>query len=178
MRESEAALKESEERLRHSNDELRLANADLEQFAFSASHDLQEPLRQVAIYSQLLEKKFAKQLEGKGLEYLAYCVEGAHRMQMLISDLLTYSQATRASDGPHRVDLNEVLAGVQQKDLAATIAESGAEISGLELPVLPGDAVPFTHLFQNLISNALKYRSEALPGFRCLRSSWWDGDCR
>jgi light-regulated signal transduction histidine kinase (bacteriophytochrome) len=84
-------------------------------------------------------------------------------MQMLISDLLTYSQATKPSDGtPQTVDISEVLAGVK-KNLATTVAESGAVISAADLPIVPGDAVPFTHLFQNLVSNALKYRSGAPP---------------
>jgi signal transduction histidine kinase len=161
--EAEQALRESEERLRRSNNELERVNADLEQFAYSASHDLQEPLRQVAIYSELLEKRFGNKLEGKGLEYLGYCVEGAHRMEMLIRDLLAYSQAAKSPNAAVEiVDINEVLAGVE-KNLASAIDESGAVISGSDLPALWGDAVPFTHLFQNLISNALKYRSERPP---------------
>jgi DNA-binding response OmpR family regulator len=151
------------ERLHRSNDELRRANADLEQFAYSASHDLQEPLRQVAVYSQLLEARFADRLSGKGLEYLAFCVEGAHRMELLISDLLAYSQATKNAEAPAQpVDMNQVLSEVK-KNLATTIEETSAVISGLDLPVLLGDPVPLTHLFQNLISNALKYRSKDAP---------------
>ena len=87
--------KKQDDLLQRSNDELRRANADLEQFAYSASHDLQEPLRQVAVYSQLLERKYANQLDGKASEYLGFCIEGAQRMEMLISDLLAYSQAAR-----------------------------------------------------------------------------------
>jgi signal transduction histidine kinase/CheY-like chemotaxis protein len=153
----------AEERLDRSNDELRRANADLEQFAYSASHDLQEPLRQVAVYSQLLEARFADKLDGKGLNYLAYCVEGAHRMEQLISDLLAYARATQGGDVPARpVDTNQVLSEVC-KNLATTIDESGAVISSSGLPILLGDVVPLTHLFQNLISNALKYRGKDAP---------------
>jgi signal transduction histidine kinase len=155
--------KESEVALSRSNEELRQANADLEQFAYSASHDLQEPLRQVAVYSQLLEKKYARTLDGKGSEYLAYCIEGAHRMEMLISGLLAYSQAARTSDahaGP--VSISEVLDTVQ-KNLSTAIAESGAEISVSEMPVVHADVAPLVHLFQNLISNALKYRRGKSP---------------
>src|SRR6185295_8694869 len=93
-------LVRSAEELRAANEDLRLANADLEQFAYSASHDLQEPLRQVAIYSQLIEKKYASDLGGKASTYLAYCVEGAHRMELLVSDLLAYCQAAKKSDSP------------------------------------------------------------------------------
>ncbi len=153
----------AEERLRRSNDELRRANAELEQFAYSASHDLQEPLRQVAVYSQLLAARFTDKLDGKGLEYLNYCVEGAHRMELLISDLLAYSQATKGAEAPAQpVDTKEVLAEVG-KNLATTIEETHATIAVADLPVVMGDIVPLRHLFQNLISNALKYRSDRLP---------------
>jgi PAS domain S-box-containing protein len=153
----------SDELLRRSNRELRQANADLEQFAYSASHDLQEPLRQIAVYSQLLEKKHAKQLDGRASQYLDYCIEGAHRMEILIRDLLAYSQAGRASDSPaNTVSIREVME-IVQKNLLTTIEETQAEISLSDLPAVRGDSVPLVHLFQNLISNALKYRSEHKP---------------
>jgi signal transduction histidine kinase/CheY-like chemotaxis protein len=149
--------------LRRSNEELRRANTDLEQFAYSASHDLQEPLRQVAVYSELLTKKYGATLEPKALEYLGWCVEGAHRMEMLVHDLLAYSQAGRtssASEAP--VELNEVVENVK-KNLATTIQETEATVTASPLPRLRVDAVPLTQVFQNLISNALKYRSEDPP---------------
>ena len=156
----------SDELLQRSNDDLRRANADLEQFAYSASHDLQEPLRQVAVYSQLLEKKHAKQLDGKASQYLNYCVEGAQRMEMLIRDLLAYSQAGRASESPgDSVSIREVIETVK-KNLSTTIEETQAEISMSPLPTVRGDSVPLVHLFQNLLSNALKYRSERKPRIR------------
>jgi PAS domain S-box-containing protein len=155
--------KRNEELLRQSNEDLRLANADLEQFAYSASHDLQEPLRQVAIYSQLIEKKYASNLEGKASTYLAYCVEGAHRMELLVSDLLAYCQAAKKSDSPlESVNINEVIDTVKQ-NLATTIEESEAEILTSGLPAVRGNSVPLIHLFQNLVSNALKYRSDRKP---------------
>jgi PAS domain S-box-containing protein len=158
--------KKQEDLLRRSNDELRRANTDLEQFAYSASHDLQEPLRQVAIYSQLLERKYASRLEGDASEYLAFCVEGAQRMEMLISDLLAYSQTARLFDSaPQRVDTHEVLETVK-KNLATRILETGAIVTTVDLPVVYGDAVPLLHVFQNLVSNALKYRGEAPPEVR------------
>jgi signal transduction histidine kinase/CheY-like chemotaxis protein len=149
--------------LQQSNEELRRANADLEQFAYSASHDLQEPLRQVAIYSELLEKKYASKLDGKATGYLAYCIEGAHRMESLISDLLAYCQAAKTSDSPlESVNISEVIDTVK-KNLSTTIEETGADIRTYGLPVVRGNSVPLVHLFQNLVSNALKYRSERKP---------------
>jgi light-regulated signal transduction histidine kinase (bacteriophytochrome) len=158
--------RQSNELLRRSNEDLRRANADLEQFAYSASHDLQEPLRQVAVYSQLLEKKHAKQLDGKASQYLNYCVEGAKRMELLIRDLLAYSQAGRVPDSPSdTVNIREVIE-IVKKNLATTIEETQAEISTPLLPVVRGDSVPLVHLFQNLLSNALKYRSQRKPQIR------------
>ncbi|HLK21996.1 MAG TPA: ATP-binding protein, partial [Bryobacteraceae bacterium] len=155
--------KKQEDLLRRSNDELRRANTDLEQFAYSASHDLQEPLRQVAIYSQMLERKYASRLDGDARDYLSFCVEGAQRMEMLISDLLAYSQTTRLFESaPQRVDTNEVL-GTVKKNLATRIQETGATVRAADLPVVYADAVPLVHVFQNLLSNALKYRGAQAP---------------
>jgi len=160
--ESERALQESRATLERANEELRRANADLEQFAYSASHDLQEPLRQIAIYSELLEKRFAAKLDGKGTQYLAFCIEGAHRMEMLISGLLAYSQASRASSPAEPVSAGEVMDTVL-KNLSATIEETGAEIAVAKLPAVRGETVPLVHLFQNLVSNSLKYRGKGKP---------------
>jgi signal transduction histidine kinase len=164
--EAEEALRESRATLQSSNEELRRANADLEQFAYSASHDLQEPLRQVAIYSQLLERKLASKLDGKASGYLAYCIEGAHRMEMMITDLLAYCQAAKKSDSPvHLVSIEEVVETVK-KNLSSTIDDTGAEILTSALPVVHGESVPLVHLFQNLLSNAVKYRSKKKPRIR------------
>ena len=161
--EAERALEESRVSLQRANEELRCANADLEQFAYSASHDLQEPLRQIAIYSELLEKKFASRLDGKSAQYLAYCMDGAHRMEMLISGLLAYAQASRASgSASRRVNVGEVIETVR-KNLATAIAETGAEITVADLPPVCADTTPLVHLFQNLISNSLKYRGTQKP---------------
>jgi light-regulated signal transduction histidine kinase (bacteriophytochrome) len=161
--ESERALTESRATLQRATEELRRANADLEQFAYSASHDLQEPLRQIAIYSELLEKRFAPKLDGKGTQYLAYCIEGAHRMEMLISGLLAYSQASRASGSPSEAVSVKELMDTVLKNLSATIEETGAEIIVADLPAVRGETVPLVHLFQNLISNSLKYRGKEKP---------------
>lgn len=155
--------KRNEVLLQTSNEELLRANADLEQFVYSASHDLQEPLRQVAIFSQLLEMEYAGKLDEDASGYFAYCIEGARRMEMLISDLLAYCQAAKKSDSPQEwVSIDKVLETAKQT-LSATIAETGAEIRASALPVVRGDSAPLVHLFQNLISNALKYRSKLRP---------------
>ncbi len=155
--------KTSDQLLRRSNDELRRANADLEQFAYSASHDMQEPLRQIAIYSQLLDKKYSSKLDGKASEYLGFCIEGAQRMGMLISGLLAYSQVARSSETPKGpVSIAEVLETVK-KNLSAIIDETGAEIVISPMPTVRGEAVPLVHLFQNLVGNALKYRGPHKP---------------
>ncbi len=151
------------ELIRRSNAELQRANADLEQFAYSASHDLQEPLRQVAVYSQLIEKKFRHTLDPKALTYLDYCIEGSNRMESLITDLLAYSQVGNAATvDADAVDLNDVIENVT-KNLATAIGETGATIHRSSLPKVHGHSVSFTLLFQNLISNALKYRAERAP---------------
>jgi light-regulated signal transduction histidine kinase (bacteriophytochrome) len=155
--------KRNEDLLRYSNEELRRANTDLEQFAYSASHDLQEPLRQVAIYSQMLQKRYASKLDGKAAGYLGYCIEGAQRMEMLITDLLAYCQAARTTESTLApVNIGDVIETVR-KNLSATIEETAAEIRTSNLPVVLADSVPLVHLFQNLVSNALKYRSERPP---------------
>ncbi len=154
------ARRRNEELLQRSNEDLRRANVDLEQFAYSASHDLQEPLRQIAIYGQLLERRYAGKLDGKALEYLGYCIEGARRMELLISGLLAYSQVSRTADSPlEPVDIGEVIETVK-KNLSAAIEETQAEIAVSPLPQALGESVPLVHLLQNLISNALKYRAE------------------
>jgi PAS domain S-box-containing protein len=158
--------KRQEELLRRSNDELSRANADLEQFAYSASHDLQEPLRQVAIYSQLLESRYAARLDGKALQYLNYSIEGAQRMAQLINDLLAYSQATKAGAAPLEViDANDVLQAAKG-NLSTTIGETGTIFDESPLPFIRAERGPLVHVFQNLISNALKYRSRETPRVR------------
>ena len=157
----------AEERLHRSNDELRRANADLEQFAYSASHDLQEPLRQVAVYSQLLEARFADKLAGKGLEYLAFCVEGAHRMELLISDLLAYAQATTSMESSSQlVDTNNVLAEVK-KNLATTIEETGAVVTGADLA-----RIAWQTTFPSRISSRIWFQMLSSIAASNRRGSW------
>src|ERR1700744_594199 len=139
--------------------ELRRSNAELEQFAYVASHDLQEPLRKVASFCQLLEKRYGDQLDGRGIEYIGFAVDGAKRMQVLINDLLSFSRVGRMGAMEREVDLDATLdAGLA--NLATALEESGAEIVRPEqpLPQIVGDRMLLTMLWQNLIGNAVKFR--------------------
>lgn len=149
--------------LRVSNVELRRANSDLEQFAYSASHDLKEPLRMVSLFTQLLKKKYANQLDSEASEYIAHAVQGAQRMEMLVRDLLAYTTASASPGKPlELVNANTILEqtlGILHSDLKA----SGAEVTRTELPLVRIHAVQLHQLFQNLIGNAIKYRSQNAP---------------
>ncbi|ORW19554.1 sensor histidine kinase [Mycobacterium palustre] len=139
--------------------ELRRSNAELEQFAYVASHDLQEPLRKVASFCQLLEKRYGDKLDERGMEYIGYAVDGAKRMQVLINDLLTFSRVGRLGTLQTQVDLGQALdAGLA--NLATAIEEADAEIvrPSQPLPEIIGDPTLVTMLWQNLIGNAVKFR--------------------
>ncbi|WP_234314296.1 MULTISPECIES: sensor histidine kinase [unclassified Streptomyces] len=139
--------------------ELRRSNAELEQFAYVASHDLQEPLRKVASFCQLLEKRYGDQLDARGTQYINFAVDGAKRMQVLINDLLTFSRVGRVQDARETVALDGALDRAV-RNLAASVEESGAEIIRPEaLPDVVGDPTLLTMLWQNLIGNAVKFRS-------------------
>ncbi|MGH9627397.1 MAG: ATP-binding protein, partial [Bryobacteraceae bacterium] len=143
---------------------LRQANHDLEQFAFSASHDLQEPLRNVAIYGQLLKKRYGTKLDADGDEFLGYIVEGALRMETLLRGLLTYTQVTGSSEEEQApsVDPNAVMKNVVSI-LHGAIDQSQAVITCDHLPELRVQEIHLQQLFQNLLANALKYRSTEPP---------------
>jgi len=143
-------------------DQLRRANQDLEQFAFSASHDLQEPLRSIKIYSELLMKRHAHSLDGEALKFMSFLRNGATRMETLVRDLLTYTQATRFDEPPKVTDANEALK-TALANLSGAIGESGAQVTTGPLPSLPVNGTHLQQLFQNLIGNALKYRSPKRP---------------
>jgi signal transduction histidine kinase len=141
--------------------ELRRSNSELEQFAYVASHDLQEPLRKVASFCQLLEQRYSSKLDERGLEYIGFAVDGATRMQVLINDLLAFSRVGRL-DVPHAiVDLDSTL-DTALRNLDAAIEESGAQIvrDGSPLPQVMADASQMTMLWQNLIGNAVKFRRD------------------
>ncbi|MGI5176454.1 sensor histidine kinase [Dactylosporangium sp. CA-152071] len=137
--------------------ELHRSNADLEQFAYVASHDLQEPLRKVASFCQMLQRRYSDQLDDKARQYIAFAVDGATRMQRLITDLLTFSRIGRVYDDSRSVDLDDVVAQAEA-NLAGAIADRGARVERPRLPTVPGDVTLLTMLWQNLISNAIKFR--------------------
>jgi PAS domain S-box-containing protein len=145
--------------LRKSEADLRRANQELEQFAYSAAHDLQEPLRSVLIYSELLQRQYGDRLDAEAAEFIAFCRGGAKRMEALIRDLLNYARASSAPDESiSPLNLNETVEKALES-LDATIKETNANIIVGALPRLAVEPVRFQQLFQNLISNALKYRS-------------------
>ncbi|MBJ7466880.1 MAG: CHASE3 domain-containing protein [Mycolicibacterium sp.] len=142
-------------------DELRRSNAELEQFAYVASHDLQEPLRKVASFCQLLERRYGDKLDERGIEYIGFAVDGAKRMQVLINDLLTFSRVGRLNATNTEVDLNSVVAAALS-NLTTTIDETGAQIvlPDAPLPTIDGDPTLLAMVWQNLIGNAVKFHRE------------------
>jgi light-regulated signal transduction histidine kinase (bacteriophytochrome) len=154
---------ELEQRVEERTAELSRSNDELRQFAYIASHDLQEPLRTVASYTQLLEKRYRSQLEGDALEFMGYIVEGVHRMHALLNDMLNYSRASEKQQEVRKpVDTAVVLQGAI-RNLEAAIRDSGAQISADSLPVVYGDRAQLVQVMQNLIGNAIKYRSSEPP---------------
>src|SRR5579871_3139535 len=139
--------------------ELRRANEDLEQFAYSASHDLQEPLRTIKIYSELLADRLGTAVEGETAEFLDFLQSAATRMEHLVRDLLAYTQVTRLDAPLEETDADETLAETLA-NLGGAIAESSAIVTRDKLPVLRAHGTHLRQLFQNLIGNAIKYRSE------------------
>jgi signal transduction histidine kinase len=136
--------------------ELRRSNAELEQFAYVASHDLQEPLRKVASFCQMLERRYGDQLDERGRQYVQFAVDGAKRMQALINDLLGFSRVGRMARPEDAIDLNEV-ARQALDNLGSLIEETGAQVEVAGLPVVPGERTQLTQLFQNLVGNAIKF---------------------
>lgn len=139
-------------------DELRRVNRDLEQFAYSASHDLQEPLRGVTIYTDLLTRRYRSKLDGEACEFLDYVRAGATRMELLLRDLLAYTQVSKPVLVTEESDANEALADTLAS-LKSAIAESGGKVTAGPLPRLRVHGLHLNQLFQNLVGNAIKYRS-------------------
>jgi PAS domain S-box-containing protein len=151
------------EELLQSNEALRQSNDDLNQFAFAASHDLQEPLRMVALYSQLLQRKYTGQLDGEADQFISFMVDGAKRMEMLLKDLLAFSQAGSDSEGPpSAVDCGQVIQRVLL-NLQASIEQSGARVRWDPLPTVQAHEIRLLQLLQNLVGNAIKYRGPESP---------------
>jgi len=148
--------------LRESNSKLARANEDLERFAFAASHDLQEPLRLISTLAQLLGRRLSGALDQDSAALLENIGDAASRMRELLSDLLAYSEVTERADSPETVDLNVVIDTVQ-KNLKTAIDENGALITAGHLPSISANPGHLVSLFQNLISNSIKYRSKEPP---------------
>jgi PAS domain S-box-containing protein len=151
--------KRMEQALGEKAQELQRSNNELEQFAYVASHDLQEPLRMIASYTQLLERRYRDKLDADARQFICYAVEGAGRMQALINDLLAYSRVGIRPRQFARIDSAEILKRAL-KNLEIAIEESDAKITNTVLPVIFGDLTQLTQLFQNLIGNGIKFRGE------------------
>jgi len=154
--------KRSEERLVKTARELKRSNDELQQFAYVASHDLQEPLRRVASFTELLAKRYKGRLDSDADEFIDFAVDGCNRMQGLIRDLLAYSRAGASGKALHRCPSEDALNNALV-NLRAAIEESGAVVTHDPLPAIWTDDKQLTQVFQNLIGNAVKYRSAEVP---------------
>jgi PAS domain S-box-containing protein len=148
-----------EERVLERTQELQRSNEELAQFAYVASHDLQEPLRTVSVYAQLLVRRYGALLEGDGHLFLDYVTEGAQRMEALIRDLLQFSQIDSRGVEQFTSTSSEASLGEAIANLKTSIDESSASIASEPLPYVNGDPIQLTRLFQNLIINSIKYRN-------------------
>lgn len=144
------------------NRELKIANKQLENFAYTVSHDLQEPLRSINMFTQLLNKEYGEQLNEQAKEYMDYIIGSAERMQTLIRDVLTYSRAGKNEQTWLNIDLNLLVTNVIT-DLQGIIQETEAEIKINDLPTVLINPTEISQLFSNLIANSLKFRSEQKP---------------
>ncbi|WP_233512789.1 sensor histidine kinase [Micromonospora deserti] len=162
VREARERIEWVNSQLQKQAEELTRSNRDLEQFAYVASHDLQEPLRKVASFCQLLQRRYAGQLDERADQYIAFAVDGAQRMQRLINDLLAFSRIGRLTSGFTEVDLNGVMGDVVgQTEAARQYAD--AELTWGELPVIRGEEPLLTNLLTNLVSNSIKFRRPDVP---------------
>lgn len=154
--------KHAEDELNARAEELVRSNRELEQFAYVASHDLQEPLRTVTGFAQLLARRYKGKVDAEADEFVGFITDGVTRMKSLIEDLLAFSRVQREPRAVAMVDLNSLLANAEA-NLGAAIASAGAAVTHAPLPTLPVDAGQITQLFQNLVGNALKFRREEAP---------------
>jgi signal transduction histidine kinase len=150
-------IQQRDQELESKVEELNRSNAELDNFAYIAAHDLQEPLRAVSSYVQLLKRQLAGKLDADATENIEFAVNGAARMQKLIQDLLAYSRVGKERKPFHPVNGNALMAAVV-KNLAQTVKESSARVTWDELPVVMGDETQLIQLLQNLVSNAIKFR--------------------
>jgi signal transduction histidine kinase len=157
-----AEIAEAHDRLAEQAEELRRSNRDLEQFAYVASHDLQEPLRKVASFTQLLQKRYGGQMDERADQYIAFAVDGAKRMQQLIQDLLGFSRVGRLGGELADVPLDDAL-GAALENLENLVEDTGAVVTHDELPVVRGERPLLVQLLQNLVGNAIKFRDPERP---------------
>lgn len=150
------------QKLQRIQDELEESNKRLEHFAYAASHDLQEPLRMISSYLQLIENRYADELDEDGEEFLEYAIDGSKRMKEMIDGLLEYSRVNTQGKPLEPVDLNDIVTDAR-KNLEIQITESNADIECNELPRVNGDASQLRQLFQNLFSNAIEYSGDQPP---------------
>ncbi|MGH7634418.1 MAG: sensor histidine kinase, partial [Gemmatimonadaceae bacterium] len=150
--------KRAEERMKALLVELERSNKELELFAYVASHDLQEPLRMVSSYTQLLERRYSDKLDDDAREFIGYAVDGASRMQRLINDLLDFSRVSTRGRPLALTDLGEIL-GTVRSNLSVAMEESGAVLTSEQMPQLIADAGQIGQLMQNLVGNAIKFRN-------------------
>lgn len=156
------SLRAAEMRLKETVSELTRSNKDLEQFAYVSSHDLQEPLRMVSNYVQLVAKRYKGQLDEEADEFIAYAVDGVRRMSELINGLLEYSRVQTATRPPAPVNCNELIKNILH-DMSNSIQSTDATVSVDPLPVILGDRMQIGRVFQNLIANAIKFRGPNPP---------------
>ena len=154
--------KKAEEQLKNMINELERSNQELQQFAYVSSHDLQEPLRTITSFTQLLERRYKGQLDSDADEFMGYIVDASIRMKQQIKDLLEYSRVATKGEEFELVNTNDIL-NQTIKSLSTVIYESNAEITFDELPKVRGDAGQLERIFHNLISNAIKFRKREEP---------------
>ena len=165
--------KTAERALDHYAAELERSNEELQRFAYVASHDLQEPLRKIKSFTELLAERYRDELDERADKYIAYIVDGASRMQTLIKDLLTYARLATAGRPFELTSFDEALDRALD-DLELAISECGAAILRDPLPTLKADATQMVQVFQNLIGNAIKFRGEAAPRIHVSAGQWGD----
>ncbi|MCU1491800.1 MAG: multi-sensor signal transduction histidine kinase [Acidimicrobiaceae bacterium] len=156
------SLRAAQEEISRQADELRRSNGDLEQFAYVASHDLQEPLRKVASFCELIERRYSERLDERGKQYVRFAADGAHRMQELVRDVLALARIGRLDRRLTEVDLNDSLRQALT-NLSEQVSSAAAIVQSDELPTVIGDPALAVALLQNLIANSIKFRSEEAP---------------
>jgi signal transduction histidine kinase len=175
-----AVVEAGHERLEKQALELSRSNADLEQFAYVASHDLQEPLRKIASFCQALKTRYHGQLDERADQYIDFAVDGAKRMQVLINDLLSFSRVGRSGRDHVPVELGKAV-GAAVEALGEAAEQSGLQVRAEGLPTVTGDEVLLASLFQNLLGNALKFRGAEPPAVsieaKLGEDGWWELSC-